>query len=152
MDNQFEPAIRLVHNDGNPSLELKYVSHQTTKTEEVAQTDVVLKDPVYPVEVTLHYTAYYHSDVIKSWAEIQHREKKPVMLTEYASSLLHFNGEEYWLTQFHGDWAREVNVAEEKLTNGIKSIESKLGTRTNFYQTQAFFSPSMKDRLRQRVS
>jgi alpha-galactosidase len=139
MDNQFEPAIRLVHNDGNPSLELKYVSHTTTRTDEVVQTDIVLKDPVYPVEVTLHYAAYYNSDVIKSWAGIQHREKKPVMLTEYASSLLHFNGEEYWLTQFHGDWAREVNVVEEKLSNGIKSLESKLGTRTNFYQTQAFF-------------
>ena len=26
-DNLFEPAIRMTHNDGNPSLELKYVSH-----------------------------------------------------------------------------------------------------------------------------
>jgi alpha-galactosidase len=31
-----------------------------------------------------------------------------------------------------------MDLVEEKLTNGIKSIESKLGTRTNFYQTQAF--------------
>lgn len=139
MENQFEPAIRMVHNDGNPSLELKYVSHNTTKADDIIQTDIVMKDPVYPVEVTLHYTAYYNSDVIKSWAEILHREKKPVMLTQYASSLLHFNGDEYWLTQFHGDWAREMNIVEEKLTNGIKTLESKLGTRTNFYQTQAFF-------------
>ncbi len=27
-DNLFEPAIRATHNDGNPSLELKYVSHR----------------------------------------------------------------------------------------------------------------------------
>src|SRR5215211_8463278 len=53
--------------------------------------------------------------------------------------MLHFDADEYWLTQFHGDWAREVQMVEEKLTNGIKTIESKLGTRTNFYQTQAFF-------------
>lgn len=139
MDNQFEPAIRLVHNDGNPSLELKYVSHKTTRENDLTQTDIVLKDPVYPVEVTLHYTAYQNSGVIKSWADILHREKKPVMLTQYASALLHFNSDEYWLTQFHGDWAREVNMVEEKLTNGIKTLESKLGTRTNFYQTQAFF-------------
>jgi alpha-galactosidase len=139
MDNQFEPAIRLVHNDGNPSLELKYVSHKTTREHDLTQTDIVLKDPVYPVEVTLHYTAYQNSGVIKSWADILHREKKPVMLTQYASALLHFNNDEYWLTQFHGDWAREVNMVEEKLTNGIKTLESKLGTRTNFYQTQAFF-------------
>jgi alpha-galactosidase len=30
-------------------------------------------------------------------------------------------------------------MIEEKLSNGIKNIESKLGTRTNFYQTQTFF-------------
>ena len=140
MENQFEPAIRMVHNDGNPSLELDYVSHSTTRRDNnVSTTDVLLKDPVYPVEITLHYTTYFNEDVIKAWTEIKHGEKKAVQLTQYASSLLHFNADEYWLTQFHGDWAREMQMVEEKLTNGIKTIESKLGTRANFYQTQAFF-------------
>ncbi|MEO8405618.1 MAG: alpha-galactosidase, partial [Chitinophagaceae bacterium] len=139
MENQFEPAIRLVHADGNPSLELNYISHSSTKNGNVATTDILLKDPAYPVEVTLHYISYYNENVIKAWTTITHHEKKPVMLTDYASSMLHFSADEYWLTQFHGDWAREMNMVEEKLTNGIKAIESKLGTRTNFYQTQAFF-------------
>jgi alpha-galactosidase len=139
MENQFEPAIRMVHSDGNPSLELIYVSHNTQTKDSVSTTDIVMKDPVYPVEVVLHYTTYFNEDVITSYATIQHREKKPVRLTQYASSMLHFNADSYWLTQFHGDWAREVNVVEEKLTNGIKTLESKLGTRTNFYNTQAFF-------------
>src|SRR5204862_499981 len=136
----FEPAIRMIHADGNPSLELQYVSSSNKKQDNnVGTTTIVLKDPVYPVEVMLHYTSYFNEDVIKAWTEIRHNENKPVELTEYASSLLHFNANEYWLTQFHGDWAREMEMVEEKLTNGIKSIESKLGTRTNFYQTQAFF-------------
>lgn len=139
MDNQFEPAIRMVHADGNPSLELQYVSHQTNKNGDVTTTDIVVKDPVYPSEVVLHYAAYYNEDVFKCWTEIKHTEKKPVLLTEYASSLLHFNADQYWLTQFHGDWARETDMVEEQLTHGIKTLESKLGTRTNFYQTQAFF-------------
>lgn len=139
MDNQFEPSIRMIHNDGNPSLELKYVSHKSNTTGNITQTDIVLKDPVYPVEITIHYKSYFNEDVIKTWTEIRHKEKKPVVLTQYASSVLHFTADEYWLTQFYGDWAREMNVLEEKLTNGIKSIESKLGTRTNFYQSQFFF-------------
>lgn len=139
MENQFEPAIRMVHTDGNSSLELKYVSHKTTTAGDITNTDILLKDPVYPVEIILHYSAYSGSDVIKTWSEIKHHEKKPVLLTQYASSMLHFNADEYWLTQFHGDWAREMNMVEEKLTNGIKTLESKLGARTNFYQTQAFF-------------
>jgi alpha-galactosidase len=140
MENQFEPAIRIVHADGNPSLELQYVSCSINRLDSnITTTDIVLKDTVYPVEVDLHYTSYYKEDVIKSWTDIRHNEKKPVELTEYASSLLHFNASDYWLTQFHGDWAREMQMVEEKLTSGTKSIESKLGTRTNFYQTQAFF-------------
>jgi alpha-galactosidase len=139
MENQFEPAIRMVHADGNPSLELKYVSHSTVTKDNVTNTDIVLKDPMYPVEVTLQYTSYFAEDVIKSRVTIKQQEKKPVWLTQYASSMLHLNAGEYWLTQFHGDWAREVNMVEEKLTNGIKTLESKLGTRTNFYQTQTFF-------------
>jgi alpha-galactosidase len=140
MENQFEPAIRMVHTDGNPSLELKYVSHSIHKTDDnVSTTNIVLKDPVYPVEVILHYKVYFNEDVFESWTEIKQKEKKPVLLTKYASSVLHFNADEYWLTQFHGDWAREMQMVEEKLNNGIKTIESKLGTRTNFYQTQAFF-------------
>lgn len=139
MENQLEPAIRMIHNDGNPSLELLYVSHTIANSANISRTAITLKDPVYPVEVILHYMTYYKEDVIKCWTEIKHHEKKPVLVTQYASSMLHFTANEYWLTQFHGDWAREVNMVEEKLTNGIKIIESKLGSRTNFYNTQAFF-------------
>lgn len=139
-DNQFEPAIRMVHNDGNPSLELQYISHNTTQQDNnIANTDIVLKDPVYPVEVTLHFTAYYREDIIKAWTEIRHREKKAVPITHFASSLLHADADSYWLTQFHGDWAKEVNMEESKLTSGIKIIDSKLGSRTNFYQSPFFF-------------
>lgn len=139
MENQFEPAIRVIHADGNPSLELQYIAHKTTTKEGVSTTNITLKDPVYPVEITLHFTSFFNENVITAWTEITNNEKKPVQLTQYASSMLHFNADQYWLTQFHGDWAREMQMVEEKLTTGIKSIESKLGTRTNFYQTQAFF-------------
>jgi alpha-galactosidase len=129
----------MIHADGNPSLELRYISHKAETKGDISNLTILLRDPVYPVEVTLHYTSYFNEDVIKTWTEIKQQEAKPVLLTQYASSLLHFNADEYWLTQFHGDWAKEMNMVEEKLTNGIKSIESKLGTRTNFYQTQVFF-------------
>ncbi len=140
MENQNEPAIRVVHADGNPSLELQYVAHKTISSGgDSSTTSILLRDPQYPFEVTLYYTLYYNEDVIKAWTEIRNNEKKPVQLTAYASSLLHFNANAYWLTQFHGDWAREMNMVEEQLSNGIKTLESKLGTRSNFYQTQVFF-------------
>src|SRR5436190_11084770 len=65
MENQFEPAIRMVHADGNPSLELLYASQKTETNGNVSTTTIVLKDPVYPTEVTLHYTSFFNEDIIK---------------------------------------------------------------------------------------
>ncbi len=139
-DNLFEPAIRMTHNDGNPSLELFYVSHQMVKQDDnITQTVIKLKDPQYPVDITLYYKAYYNENVIEQWTEIRHQEKNPVMLYNYASAMLHFDADHYWLTQFHGDWAKEARMQESELTSGTQVIDSKLGARTDMYQTPMFF-------------
>lgn len=138
-DNLFEPAIRATHNDGNPSLELKYVSHYEEKTgNDVTLTKILLRDPVYPFEVTLNFRTFANEDVFEQWTEIRHTEKKPVTIFNYASSMLHFDANSYWLTQFHGDWAEEMKMDESELTAGIKILDTKLGTRAHMYQTPVF--------------
>jgi len=135
----FEPAIRVVHTDGNPSLQLKAVDYKTEKiNDDNAVTTITLKDAVYPVKVLLHFSAFYKEDVLKSWTEISHQEAKPIRVTNFASSMLHFNADHYWLTQFHGDWAEEMKMQESELTSGIKIVDSKLGTRADMYQTPVF--------------
>ena len=139
-DNLFEPAIKVTHADGNPSLELKYVSDKTEKeSASVSHTIITMKDPQYPVQVKLHFKAYANENIIKTWTEISHNESKPLLLTNFASSMLHFNAPSYWLTQFHGVNKAEMKMKESKLTSGIKIIDSKLGTRANMYQTPIFF-------------
>jgi len=139
-DNLFEPAIRMTHNDGNPSLELKYISHNVERPDaNITITNILLKDPEYPVEVTLHIKSYLAEDVIEQWVEIVQKEAKPVTVFNYASSMLHFDAGKYWLTQFHGDWAEEMKMQESELTSGIKILDSKLGTRAHMYQTPVFF-------------
>jgi alpha-galactosidase len=139
-DNLFEPAIRMTHNDGNPSLELKYVSHSIEKPDaNITITHILLKDSEYPVEVTLHIKSFSAEDVIEQWVEIVQKEPKPLTIYNYASSMLHFDAGKYWLTQFHGDWAKEMKMQESELTSGIKILDSKLGTRAHIYQTPVFF-------------
>jgi alpha-galactosidase len=139
-DNLFEPAIRMVHTDGNPSLELKYISDQVVKiNDNVTLTHIRLKDPEYPVEVILHYKSFAEENVMEQWVEIIHNEVRPVTLYNYASSMLHFDAGHYWLTQFHGDWAEEMRMQESELTSGIKIIDTKLGSRAHMYQTPVFF-------------
>lgn len=140
LDNLFEPAVGLTHADGNASLELQFVDAQTAQPSPgVRTTTVRLRDPKYPVEVLLHYAAYAEEDVIKTWTEIKHQERKAVVLNNYASAMLHFQAPQYWLTQFHGDWAEEMRQQEAPLTSGSKVLDSKLGTRADMYQTPAFF-------------
>ena len=139
-DNLFEPAIRITHNDGNPSLELEYQNHSIQKIDNnTAEIIIKLKDPEYPVFVNLHYKTFYKENVIESWTEILHNEKKPVMLYNYASSALHLDADQYWLTQFYSDVVEEVRMEESQLTRGIKVIDSKLGVRTNMFASPSFF-------------
>lgn len=139
LDNLLEPAIRVIHGDKNPSLELLYVDHKTGAIDKnVGLTTITLKDPVYDLYVKLNFKTFSSENVIETWTEIRHNETSPVTLTAFASSMLHLNAKSYWLTQFHGAWFGEMNVAESKLTSGIKVIDSKLGTKATIFQSPNF--------------
>ena len=139
MEDYFEPALHIVHNDGNSSTLLKYVSHDSRNLSDgVNETVITLADDQYPVTVKLHYVTYANEDIIKTFTEISHREKKPVMLHKYASSLLHLNHNKYFLTEFAGDWSHEANVMERELAFGKKVIDTKLGARANMFVSPFF--------------
>jgi alpha-galactosidase len=57
-DEVYEPALRVVHTDGNLTTELVYVSHEQQQVMQgVTLTRIFLKDKFYPLTVTLHYKA-----------------------------------------------------------------------------------------------
>jgi len=137
--NLAEPAITVTHADGNNSLDLKYVRHELTRiSDNVSRLTVWLKDPVYDLEVTLYYKTYFNEDVVEQWSEIRHHEKGPVVLHKFASANLYLQADAFWLRQYHGDWAMEMQPEESRLTHGIKTLDSKLGTRANLFQPSVF--------------
>ena len=139
MEDYFEPAIHMRHNDNNSSLLLKYVEHSNEpKGDGVNETVITLKDDKYPVTVKLHYIAYGKENIIRTFSEISHQEKKPVTLSKYASSMLHLNSSRYFLTEFSGDWAHEANITERELDFGKKVVDTKLGTRANLFVSPFF--------------
>lgn len=145
-----EPAITVTHADGNTSLDLRYVSHKKENiSDKISLVSITLKDPVYPFEVVLYYKSYWDEDVMEQWSVISHEEKKNVILHKFASANLHLKAKDYWLTQYHGDWAKEMQPEESKLTHGIKVLDSKLGTRANLFQPSVFMisldKPSSED-------
>ena len=139
MEDYYEPALHINHPDGNQSTLLQYQKHETSKLADGAdRTVITLSDPVYKDEVKLIYDVYPEHDIFKSHTEITNNEGKPIVVEKYASSMLHFANGDYYLTQFNGDWASEVNAKETKLEYGKKQLDTKLGTRADMFCSPFF--------------
>lgn len=135
----WEPALQVIHADGNTSTALLYDG--LTRTKESAGmelTRVRLHDPAYPFEVTLCFRTHDAEDVIEEWTEIRHQESGPVTLKRMASTSLLLTTNVY-LTHFFGDWAKEmINPITEPITPGTKVLDSKLGVRADQFQNPSF--------------
>jgi alpha-galactosidase len=88
--------------------------------------------------VTLNYQTYYNENVTEQWSVITHHEKKDVVLNKYASANLYVQADSYWLKHYHGEWAQEMRPEEEQLNHGIKTLDSKLGSRADIFQPPVF--------------
>ena len=129
IDHIHLPALLVQHADGDQSLQLR-----VQNTEHRVQTDydeavVILKDVLQPFTVIVHYRAWRRVDIIETWTEISHTEKKPVRLQRYDSGYLPLGTGDLHLLHLHGDWAAEGVPTVEPLTRGVKSIRNTDGAR-----------------------
>ena len=135
----WEPALQAVHADGNTSTALVFDGlTQTNESADCELTRIHLRDSAYPFAVTLCFRTHHDEDVIEEWTEIQHHEPGVVKLKRMASSSLLLTTNVY-LTHFFGDWAKEMfNPITEKITPGIKVLDSKLGVLAEQFQNPNF--------------
>lgn len=137
--NLLEPALSVTHADGNKSTVLIFQSLKETAIDPNRKlTAVVLKDPKYNFEVTLNYLSYFDEDVIEQWAEIKHNEKGNVVLNKYASANLTLSGKKFYLKNQYNNAMREMRSEEQQLLHGLRTLDSKLGTRTNLLHSSSF--------------
>jgi len=137
--NLSEPAIQVTHADGNPSLDLKYINYESMVVDENSiLTTIHMQDPVYKLSVNLFYKTWKKENVIEQWSEIVNNEKAAVVLQKYASANLFLPGKDFYLTSFQGEYLTEMQPLEEKLLQGNRVIESKLGTRAMLLGTPNF--------------
>ena len=71
-------------------------------------TAIATRDKFYPFYVTIYYKTYPDCEVIETWTEIRHLEKKPVTLYRFASAFLPVRRGDNWLSHFHGPWGAEA--------------------------------------------
>lgn len=134
-----EPALQATHADGNTSTELHYTGHRTEDLGEgVSQTIISLKDPAYPFSVDLYIKCYGDNSMMELWNTVSHNEKGKVVLYRFASAAPVVKAKEYWLTQFMGNYKREATLSEERLSEGVKILDSKLGVRAHQMRIPSF--------------
>ena len=144
------PALKLIHSDGSHTTHLKYVSHSVTKNEDgVTRTDIILNDPLYNIDLTMTFTAYDKDNVITQSSTLTNNENGKLTVENLASTYLPLHADSYYLTHFHGVWATEMQLVEEQLHSGIKSVESKRGVQATQTANPAFLlsidGPSRED-------
>ncbi|MDD4969095.1 MAG: alpha-galactosidase [Paludibacter sp.] len=133
------PALRLTYHDGVLTTELEYVGmDKKTLDENRIETVIRLKDKIYPVFVDVHFVAYQKENIICQSVTVINDGKKNVSVENVASSYIPLHAQSYYLTHFHGTWAAEMQLKEEKLTPGVKIIESKKGVRTTQSESPSF--------------
>ena len=125
------PALQIQHADGDQNLELKVDNVETRSEGNATVTIITMSDKLQPVTVRVFYKAYKQVDIIETWTEISHQEKKAVTLKRFDSGHLTIRRGDVWLTHLHGDWASETEVTQEPLTRGLKMIRNSDGARNS---------------------
>ena len=127
-----EPSIYIIQEDGTHNLELR-VAKKSVRALDDERTEAVyeLKDPLYPVTVTLIATAYKTADVFTSQIIVKNNGTKNITLLDRDAAFINlpFSNETY-LTSFYGDWGREMTeIHEDKVGRGVLKHLTNKGSR-----------------------
>ncbi len=123
------PALQVQHANGDQNLELQVTAYGSVTEGSAVVHTFTLQDKLLPVTVKLCYKAYQDVDIIETWTEISHCEKKAITLKRYDSGHLVVRRGDVWLTHLHGDWCAETAITQEPLTPGLQVIRNTDGAR-----------------------
>lgn len=123
------PALQVEHASGDWTLDMVTENIETRTVENAQQTVITLVDKLYPFIVKLYYKAYDNVDMIETWTEISHTEKKAVTLKRFDSGHFLLSQGDVWISHMHGSWASETFVTTERLEPGMKVIKNMDGSR-----------------------
>jgi alpha-galactosidase len=126
----YEPSVKIVRENGNRDLVLRYASHQIRGNE----LDIELKDIKDDVRVTLHYRVYPEDGILRRSSTVRNATVRPIVVESAQSAVWHMPpGEGYRLSYLNGRWAAETQLVREPIHPGDKVLESRKGhTSHNF--------------------
>lgn len=141
-------ALNIENSDGSESVHLLYASHKITDGKyslpglpavwvddpKDAQTlEVVLRDPVSGIEVSLLYGVLPELDIITRAAVIRNAGAEPCVIRKAASATLDFITGEYDVITLYGRHVLERQVQRIRVPHGVYSIGSNRGMSSHEY-------------------
>ena len=135
-----EPALKATFVDGNRDLVLHFV-RATQNTPQAVE--LQLKDISREIYVTLRYSIDPETGILARSADIENREKLPVVIEQAAAAQWTLPPARYTLSYLTGRWAGEWTLNQEPILGGERVIESRRGTTG--HQANPWFAISRDD-------
>lgn len=129
------PALEILQPNGSRITDFRYISHKIykgkpalkglpatyTESEEEADTlELVLRDELLQIEMTLLYTIFQKENAIARSVRFENKGREAYQLTRAMSLSLDLPDDEYEWIQFSGAWGRERYVKTRMLQQGIQ--------------------------------
>lgn len=92
---------------------------------------IVLEDVGSKIEMELSYTIYKDRNVITRSTVVRNTGSENHMIKKAASMSLDFANRPFDLLQLHGSWGNERQLCREKISPGIKLLDSKRGASSH---------------------
>jgi alpha-galactosidase len=129
-----EPCLKVTFADGVRDVVLEFDSAQVIAAEQ-PELVITLQDAFYPFTLELHYRIHEDLDLIERWAAVTNRGEQPVTVERIFSAQWHLpRGEPYRLTHLSGRWLDEFHLQHQRLTPGVKVLESRRITTSHHAQ------------------
>jgi alpha-galactosidase len=125
----YEPALKIILEDGTRDLVLQYVSHAAQSD----QLDITMKDLTDDIEVVLHYRIYPEHGLIRRNSTVINKTARPVTLESAQSAVWNLpTGDGYQLSYVSGRWAAEDQLTREPIHQGEIVMESRKGHTSHY--------------------
>ena len=140
-------ALNIENSDGSQCCDLKFSHYEIkkgkyslkglpsvwAKEDEADTLEIVLKDQVSNMEVTLLYGVLEDDDIITRSAIIRNAGVNRVIIQKAAAAWLDFVTGDFDVVKFYGKHAMERNMERSQVEHGILSFGSRRGTSSHQY-------------------
>ncbi|MDD6036681.1 MAG: alpha-galactosidase [Lachnospiraceae bacterium] len=147
-------ALNIENSDGSQCCNLKFSHYEIKKgkyslkglpavwagEDEADTLEIVLKDSISKIEVSLFYGVLAEDDIITRSAIIRNAGEEKVIIKKAAGACLDFLTGDFDVVKFYGKHAMERNVERMPVGHGTTSFGSRRGTSSHQYNPAVILS------------